>query len=192
MATLKISDLDLEGVKLIEPTYFEDYRGYYCETYSTRTMHEYGLDYVFVQDNHVYSAKKGVIRGIHFQNNPMAQAKLIRCTRGVVMDYAVDLRKDSPTFKKWIAVELSADNRTQLLIPRGFGHAVISLVDECEIQYKVDNLYTPSLDRAIAWNDPEISIDFGTDSPIVSEKDRNAPFLKDSDVNFTMGDENAR
>ena len=184
MATLKITDLGLDGVKVIEPTYFEDYRGYYCETYSFRTMAQYGLNYVFVQDNHVYSAKKGVIRGIHFQNNPKAQTKLVRCTKGVVMDYAVDLRKNSKTYKKWVSIKLSAENRKQLLIPRGFGHVVVSLVDDCEIQYKVDELYYPEYDRAIAWNDPEIAIDWNDIVPIVSEKDKSAPFLKDSDVNF--------
>ena len=184
MAKLKILDLPLEGVKLIEPTYFEDYRGYYCETYSARTMSEYGLDFIFVQDNHVYSAKKGVIRGIHFQNNPKAQTKLVRCTKGIVMDYAVDLRKKSSTFKKWISVELSAENRKQLLIPKGFGHVVVSLVDDCEIQYKVDELYYPEYDRAIAWDDPDIAIDWSGICPILSEKDKAAPFLKDSDVNF--------
>ena len=159
MANLKITELELPGVKIIEPTYFEDFRGYYCETYSKRTMSEYGL-------------------------NP--ELKLVRCTRGRVMDYAVDLRKDSPNFKKWVAVELSAENRKQIWIPSGFGHAFITLEDNCEVQYKVDELYYPELDRAIAWNDPDIAIDWGTDSPVISVKDTKAPTLAESDVNFTM------
>lgn len=174
------------GVKVLEPKYFEDYRGYYSETYSSRTLKEHGLEPVFIQDNHSYSIKKGTIRGIHFQNNPKPQLKLVRCTRGRVMDYAVDLRKDSPTYKKWVAVELSAENRKQIWIPSGFGHAFITLEDNCEVQYKVDEWYYPELDRSIAWNDPEIAIPWGIDNPIVSEKDIKAPTLQTSDVNFSM------
>lgn len=188
MAVLKLTDLELPGVKIIEPTYFEDFRGYYCETYSSRTMAQYGLNNVFVQDNHSYSKKKGIIRGIHFQINPKPQLKLVRCTKGCVMDYVVDLRKDSPTFKKWVSVELTADNHKQILIPSGYGHAFITLEDDCEVLYKVDEWYYPEFDRAIAWNDPEIAIDWGTDSPIISEKDTKAPTLAMSDVNFTMED----
>ena len=186
MAELKITELELPGVKIIEPTYFEDYRGYYCETYSSRTMAQYGINTVFIQDNHSYSIKKGTIRGIHFQNNPKPQLKLVRCTRGRVMDYAVDLRKDSPTFKKWVAMELSEENRKQIWIPSGFGHAFITLEDNCEVLYKVDEWYYPELDRAIAYNDPEIGIDWGTDNPIISVKDTKAPTLALSDVNFSV------
>lgn len=186
MAELKITELELKGVKVIEPTYFEDFRGYYCETYSSRTMKQYGLDTIFVQDGHSYSKKKGTIRGIHFQNNPKSQLKLVRCTRGRIMDFAVDLRLDSPMFKKWVSVELSAENRKQLWIPSGFGHAFITLEDDCEVQYKVDEWYYPELDRSIIWSDPDIAIDWGTDSPIISEKDTIAPTLTESDVNFTV------
>ncbi len=187
---IKITELELPGVKIIEPDYFEDFRGYYCETYSKRTMEEQGINTIFVQDNHSLSLKKGIIRGIHFQNNPKPQIKLVRCTRGRIMDFAVDLRRDSPDFKKWISVELSAENRKQIWIPSGFGHAFITLEDNCEVQYKVDELYYPEFDRAIAWNDPDIAIDWGTNSPIISEKDTKAPTLRQSDVNFTM--ENTR
>jgi dTDP-4-dehydrorhamnose 3,5-epimerase len=183
---MKITELEIPGVKILEPKYFEDFRGYFCETYSSRTMHEFGIDAVFVQDNHSYNNKKGIVRGIHFQNNPRAQAKLVRCVRGRVMDYAVDLRKDSPTFKKWVKVELSAENHKQILIPQGFGHGYITLEDNCEVFYKNDELYYPEYDRAIAYNDPEIAIDWGMDSPIISEKDTKAPKLADSDVNFTI------
>ncbi len=181
-----IEELALPGVKIMVPKYFEDFRGYYCETYSSRTMEQIGIKTVFVQDNHSYSIRKGIIRGIHFQNNPKPQLKLVRCTRGRIMDYAVDLRKDSPTYKKWVGVELSADNRKQIWIPSGFGHAFITLEDNCEVQYKVDEWYYPEYDRAIAWNDPDIAIDWGTNSPIISEKDTKAPTLQNSDVNFTM------
>lgn len=183
---MKITELDIPGVKLIEPSYFEDYRGYYCETYSKRTLEEYGITDVFVQDNHSMTLKKGTLRGIHFQNNPVPQIKLVRCTRGCIRDVVVDLRKDSPTFKKWLMVELSEENKKQIWIPSGFGHGFLTLVDNCEVQYKVTGLYEPDLDRAIMWNDPEIGIQWGIKEPIVSKKDTLAPTLKNSDVNLTM------
>lgn len=183
---MKVTELELKGVFLIEPDVFKDYRGYYMESYSKRTLEKYGITDDFVQDNHLLSLKKGTIRGIHFQNEPYAQSKLLRCTKGKILDVVVDLRKSSPTYKKWISVELDADTKKQIYIPRGFGHACISLVDNVEVQYKVDNLYEPSYDRAIAWNDPELNINWtiSHDDIIVSEKDKNAPLLKDSDVNF--------
>lgn len=183
---MQVIDLELEGVKLLEPKVFEDYRGYYMESYSARTLKECGIDTVFVQDNHLHSLKKYTIRGIHFQNNPKAQAKLLRCTKGSILDVVVDLRKDSPTYKKYIKVILTAKDKKQIFIPRGFGHACMSLEDDVEVQYKVDEFYEPQYDRAIAWNDPELNIDWGTHDPIVSPKDANAPFLKDSDINFVM------
>lgn len=186
MPKISVTELELPGVLVIEPVYFEDFRGYYCETYSSRTMKEAGMNTVFVQDNHSYSVTKGTIRGIHFQNNPKPQLKLVRCTRGRIMDYAVDLRKDSPWFKKWVSVELSAINRKQILIPSGFGHAFVTLEDNCEVQYKVDEWYYPEYDRSIAWNDIEIGIHWGIDNPIVSNKDLMAPSLSQSDMNFSM------
>lgn len=183
---MKITELELPGVRILEPQYFEDFRGYYCETYSKRTMAQHGIETVFVQDNHSLSLKKGTIRGIHFQNNPKPQIKLVRCTRGRVMDFVVDLRRDSPTFKKWVSVELTEENHKQIWIPSGFGHAFITLQDDCEVQYKVDELYYPEYDRAIAWDDPEIAIDWGIQDPIISQKDTKAPTLAMSDVNFTM------
>lgn len=183
---MKVTELELKGVFLIEPNVFKDYRGYYMESYSKRTLEKYGITDDFVQDNHLLSLKRGTIRGIHFQNEPYAQSKLLRCTNGKILDVVVDLRKSSTTYKKWISVELDADTKKQIYIPRGFGHACISLVDNVEVQYKVNNLYEPSHDRAIAWNDPELDINWtiSHDDIIVSEKDRNAPLLKDSDVNF--------
>ncbi len=180
---MKITDI-FGGIKLIEPVYFEDYRGYYCETYSQRTMAKNGICEVFVQDNHFLSLKRGTIRGIHFQNDPYAQAKLIRCTRGSLYDVAVDLRRSSPTYKKWYAVVLTAENRKQLYIPKGFGHCCMSLVDMTEGQYKVDELYTPEHECAIIWNDSEIAIEWPDIQPIVSKKDKEAPSLHESGVNF--------
>jgi dTDP-4-dehydrorhamnose 3,5-epimerase len=183
---MKITELNLPGVKILEPKYFEDYRGYYSETYSKRTLAGLGIDTVFVQDNHSLSIKKGTLRGIHFQINPKPQIKLVRCSRGRVMDYVVDLRVDSKTFKQWVKVELSEDNRKQIWIPAGFGHAFLALTDNCEVQYKVDEFYYPEFDRAIAWNDPDIAIDWDVTEPIISKKDIDAPTLKSSDMNFTM------
>lgn len=185
---MKLIETELAGVKIFEPTVFEDYRGYYMESYSARTMEQMGISNIFVQDNHFLSLKKGTIRGIHFQNSPKAQSKLLRCTKGALLDIVVDLRKGSPTYKKWISVELSEENKKQIFIPKGFGHACISLVDNTEGQYKVDEFYEPQYDRAIAWNDPELNIDWQMDEIIVSEKDKNAPFLSQSDVNFIYGE----
>ena len=138
-----------------------------------------------MQDNHSYSAQKGTLRGIHFQKPPMEQAKLIRCVKGSIMDFAIDLRPDSQTFKKWISVELSAENKKQIFLPRGFGHAFVTLTDDVEIQYKTDNYYSAECDTAILWSDPDIGIDkavketLGIDNPIVSDKDAAAQTLKE-------------
>lgn len=186
---MQVTDLELPGVKLIVPTYFEDYRGYYCETYSKRTLEENGITSEFVQDNHFLSLNRGTIRGIHFQNEPYAQSKLIRCTKGCLMSVAIDLRKNSKTYKHWVSTILSQENRRQLFIPQGFGQCCMSLVDMTEGQYKVDCLYEPSYDRAIRWNDPEIGIEWPDIEVIVSPKDQRAPLLRESDVNFMWSDE---
>lgn len=185
---IKVTNLNIAGLKILEPQYFEDFRGYYCETYSARTLHDCGIDDVFVQDNHFLSLKKGTIRGIHFQNNPYAQSKLIRCTRGKLLSIAVDLRKGSDTYKQWEGVELSADNHKQFYIPRGFGHVCVSLEDMTEGQYKVDNLYAPEYERAILWNDPEIEIKWPDMNLILSPKDQRASLLCESDANFVVGE----
>ena len=177
-------DTELEGVFIIEPKVFGDYRGYFMETYSTKVFQELDIDTVFVQDNQSYTKEKGTLRGIHFQNNPMAQAKLVRVVSGAVLDVAVDLRKGSPTYKKWISVELSAENKRMLYIPRGFGHGFVTLTDDVEFVYKVDNLYSKECDRGIRFNDPEIDVEWGIDNLILSEKDKTSPYLKDSDCNF--------
>jgi dTDP-4-dehydrorhamnose 3,5-epimerase len=174
---MKLTETKLEGVYIIEPQVFGDARGWFMETYSEKKTPQIARDYV--QDNQSFSAQKGTLRGIHFQTPPMAQAKLLRCTRGAIMDYAVDIRPDSKTYKQWIAVELTAKNKRQLFIPRGFAHAFITLTDNSEIQYKADNYYSPEHDRSILWSDPELGINWGTDDPIVSEKDKVAPLLKE-------------
>ena len=181
---MNVIPTEVLDVYILEPKVFGDHRGWFMETWSTRNMEEAGLHYDFVQDNQSYSAQKGTLRGIHFQKGDAAQTKLVRCGRGAVLDVAVDLRKGSPTYKKWVAVELSAENKRQLLIPRGFGHGFVTLTDDVEFLYKEDNLYNPSTDRNILWNDPELGIDWRVENPILSEKDQRAPLLHDSDVDF--------
>ncbi len=169
----------LEGVYILIPKVFGDHRGFFMESWSCRTMEEAGLYYDFVQDNHSLSTVKGTLRGIHFQKGDKAQAKLVRCVRGAVLDVAVDLRHDSPTYKQWVGVELSEENKKQLLIPRGFGHGFVTLTDHVEFLYKADNYYAPEADGGIRWNDPDIGVDWGISEPILSEKDTKNPFLKD-------------
>ena len=147
-------------------------------------MDEAGLFYDFVQDNHSLSTVKGTLRGIHFQKGDKSQAKLVRVVTGAVLDVAVDLRHDSPTYKQWVGVELSAENKKQLLIPRGFGHGFVTLTDHVEFLYKADNYYAPEADGGIRWNDPDIGVEWGITDPILSEKDKKNPFLKDAGILF--------
>lgn len=175
---------EIEGVMIVEPAVFGDHRGFFMESWSKRSFEEAGLHFDFVQDNHSSSSVKGTLRGIHFQRGEKAQAKLVRCVKGAVLDVAVDLRPDSPTYKKWVAVELSAENKRQLLIPRGFGHGFVTLTDEVEFLYKADNYYAPEADGGIRWNDPEIGVNWGVENPILSQKDANAPWLKDAVTGF--------
>ncbi len=175
---------DIEGLVVIEPQVFGDHRGWFMETYSEEKFKELGIDTVFVQDNQSYSAQKGTLRGLHFQNNPKSQTKLIRCTRGTIVDVVVDLRKNSPTYKKWFSIELSAENKKQLYIPKGFAHGFVTLTDDVEVQYKVDEFYSKEHDRSIRFDDESIGVEWGIENPILSQKDLSAPLLKDSDVNF--------
>jgi len=174
---MKITETKLKGVYIIEPQVFGDSRGWFMETYSK--IKTPGIDSEFVQDNHSFSAQKGTLRGIHFQKPPMEQAKLLRCTRGAVMDFAVDINPKSETYKEWVGVELSAENKKQLFIPKGYGHGFITLTDDTEFVYKADNYYSPEHDCVILWSDPEIGINWGSDNPVVSEKDRTAPLLRE-------------
>ena len=176
---MKITKTKLDGVVIVEPDVFGDNRGFFMESWNKKKMEEVGLYYDFVQDNHSKSTVKGTLRGIHFQKGDKAQAKLVRCVKGAVLDVAVDLRKNSPTFKQWIGVELSDENKKQLLIPRGFGHGFITLTDDVEFLYKADNYYALEADAGIRWNDPDIGVDWCVENPILSEKDKNNPFLKD-------------
>lgn len=174
----------IDGVVIVEPKVFGDHRGFFMESYSKREFENAGLHYDFVQDNHSSSTVKGTLRGIHFQKGDKAQAKLVRCAKGAVLDVAVDLRKNSATYKQWVAVELSEENKRQLLIPRGFGHGFVTLTDDVEFLYKADNYYAPEADGGIRWNDPELAVDWGVAEPILSEKDSKSPYLKDAETGF--------
>ncbi|MEG0593561.1 MAG: dTDP-4-dehydrorhamnose 3,5-epimerase [Coprobacillus sp.] len=188
---MKIIETEISGVMIIEPDVHGDHRGYFMETYSTNKYEEVGITTTFVQDNMSFTAKKGTLRGLHFQNTPMAQAKLVSCTKGTVIDVAVDIRKGSHTYKQWVAVELSDENKRQFFIPRGFAHGFLTLTDDVEFRYKVDNLYSKEHDRGIRYDDPSISVDWGSllsgIEPILSDKDKNGPLLDESDCNFTYG-----
>lgn len=182
---MEIIETKLNGVYILEPKVFGDARGWFMESWSERILSEAGISsYNWVQDNHSYSSQKGVLRGLHFQKGEAAQAKLVRCCKGSVLDVAVDLRKCSPTYLQWIAVELSANNKKQLLIPRGFAHGFLTLTDEVEFLYKADNYYEPSADRSIAWNDSSIGVEWEIENPVLSDKDANAPTLENCDVDF--------
>lgn len=190
MAYIKILT-KLPGVFILAPQVFGDHRGWFMESWSDKNMEDVGIHVHFVQDNHSFTAQKGTLRGIHYQQNPVAQAKLVRVVRGAVVDIAVDLRKGSPTYGQWIGVELSAENKRQFFLPRGFGHAFLTLTDDVEFLYKCDNLYCKDCDRNIRWDDPQINIDWKAlgldrDNPILSDKDAAAPLLIDSDCNFTL------
>lgn len=174
----------IKDLIVIEPNVFGDSRGWFSESYNYEVFKQNNLIINFIQDNHSYSSNKGVLRGLHFQNNPCAQTKLVRCTNGRIWDVAVDLRKSSETYLEWFGVELTDENHKMLLIPQGFAHGFITLEDDCEVQYKVDNFYNKSLDRSIRYNDPHINIKWPKFKIILSDKDRIAPLLEDSDVNF--------
>lgn len=163
---------------LIKPKVFGDERGFFMETYRREDFENAGIKGEFIQDNHSKS-KYGVLRGLHFQKNPYAQAKIVRCIRGVIFDVAVDLRKDSVTFGKWIGVILSEFNKYQLYVPRGFAHGFCVLSEEAEVVYKVDNKYAPEYEGGVIWNDKDIGIEWPISEPILSEKDTKWPTLKE-------------
>ncbi|WP_084420428.1 dTDP-4-dehydrorhamnose 3,5-epimerase [Henriciella litoralis] len=188
-----IQPLDIPEVKLITPKKIGDDRGFFSETFNQASLVESGVDLNFVQDNHSYSAAKGVLRGLHYQAPPFAQDKLVRCTKGRIYDVAVDIRKGSPTFGQYVGAELSEENWTQILVPKGFAHGFITLEDGCEVQYKVTNYYSKECDRNIAWNDPDIAIEWPIDPELItlSDKDTNAPLLSKVDLVFTYESEHA-
>lgn len=181
---MEVRSLDLNGVYEIIPRKFGDDRGFFSETYNAKIFAEAGIDLTFVQDNHSYSAAKGVVRGLHYQLPPFAQDKLVRVTRGAILDVAVDIRKSSPTFGKWVALEVSAEKWNQILVPKGFAHGFMTLVENTEVIYKVTDYYSPEHDRSIRFDDPAIGIDWPIASSGVqlSDKDSKAPLLADAEV----------
>ena len=171
--------LEIEDVILVTPQVFGDSRGFFMESYQKSVFEQNGIKDDFNQDNHSKSTK-GVLRGLHYQTNPKAQAKLVRCPRGKIFDVAVDLRKNSPTFGKWVGEILSEENKNMLYIPAGFAHGFVVLSDEAELLYKASNEYSPQNDRGIRWNDHEINVDWRIDfEPLISEKDSKQPYLKE-------------
>ena len=182
---MKVIKTAIEDVIIIEPDVFGDARGYFFESYSQKKFDELVRPVKFVQDNESKS-KYGVLRGLHFQKGKDAQSKLVRVVKGRVLDVAVDIRKGSPTFGKYVAIELTEDNHRQLFVPRGFAHGFSVLSEEAIFQYKCDNLYAPQAEGAIAWNDPEVGIDWQlpAEDVLLSAKDANHPMLKDSEYLF--------
>ncbi len=178
---MEITETALPGVLVLTPRRFDDARGFFCESWNRRTLAEVGIEIDFVQDNHSLSRDIGTLRGLHYQSPPHAQAKLVRCGRGSLLDVAVDFRRDSPTFGRWVAEELSYDNGRQMLIPAGFLHGFVTREAETEVIYKCSDYYAPECDGAIRFNDPDIGIDWdlGDTVPILSDKDSTAPRLRD-------------
>jgi len=168
----------IQDVILIKPKVFEDERGFFMETYVKEDFEKAGINVEFIQENHSKS-KYGVLRGLHFQREPYAQSKLVRCIKGKILDVAVDIRKNSPNFGKHISAELSEDNKLMLFIPKGFAHGFVVLSEEAEVIYKVDNVYAPDHESGLIWNDEDITIQWPVDNPIISEKDKILPTLKE-------------
>ena len=186
---MKIVKTALSGVLILEPRRFGDARGFFCESWNKQTLKEAGITVDFVQDNHSLSAAAGTVRGLHYQSPPHAQAKLVRCGRGRFFDVAVDVRRGSPSYGRWVGVELSFDNGLQLLIPAGFLHGFITREAETEIIYKCSDYYAPECDGAVRFDDPGIGINWGIEpgAAILSDKDRDAPLLSAFDSPFRYG-----
>jgi dTDP-4-dehydrorhamnose 3,5-epimerase len=182
---MEVIKTDIEGVVIIEPRIFKDDRGYFYESFSQREFEEKVCRTTFVQDNQSKSSY-GVVRGLHFQKPPYSQSKLVRCIKGAVLDVAVDIRKGSPTFGKYVAVELTEDNHRQFFVPRGFAHGFAVLSDEAVFQYKCDNFYNKESEGAVAWDDPELAIDWRipVEKVLLSEKDKLSKTIAEADFLF--------
>jgi len=181
---MKVESTKLKEVKIIEYELKYDNRGASYSIYSKKELEQEGINFEYVEERVYFSEKAGTLYGIHFQNNPKAQAKLLYCIQGRGIDYAVDLRKNSSTFLQWVGVELSADNRKQIYIPKGFGHVFISLEDNTKNVMRFDESFDRCYSRQIAYNDPEIRIEYPISNPILAPHDVNAPFWVDSDLNL--------
>jgi len=176
---MEISPRKIPGTYEIALAPIGDNRGFFMRTFDLNEFNKYGLNKMWVQENHSRSSKKGIIRGLHFQFPPYAETKLVRCVRGTIMDVFVDLRKDSKTFGQWDSIELSEDNKKMIFIPRGFAHGFCTLSDESEVLYKVDNYYAPQYEGGLLWNDGSIEIDWPTQNTKLSYKDSRNPTLEE-------------
>ncbi len=181
---MEIEKTLVDGAVILTPKVFGDNRGWFMESYSKRTLEQAGIFDEFIQDNRSFSAEKGTLRGLHCQTEPMAQAKLLTCLKGEILDVAVDIRKGSPTYMKWVSVKLSEENKKMFYIPAGCLHGFVTLTDNVEVMYKVNNFYSPENDRSVRFDDPAIGVEWGVTDPVLSQKDLTAPLLKDSDVEF--------
>lgn len=185
---MKLEKTALEGLFLIHTDVFGDHRGWFTESYNEQKYLELGIDVKFIQDNHSFSKEKGTLRGLHFQTGTFAQSKLVRCTRGRLLDVCVDLRKESKTYLKYVSVELSDTNKLQLFVPKGFAHGFVTLEDDVEIMYKVDAYYSKEHDSGIRYDDPSLNINWvdlvEVDKFILSSKDEQLGFIKDMDIDF--------
>lgn len=186
---MKKIETELKDCYIIEPHVAEDHRGYFERFYSEKDFKEIGIDVHFVEGNESFTVAKNTLRGMHYQLGDTSQTKLVRCSSGKIYDVVVDLRKDSPTYKKWIRVELSSENKRLLLIPKGFAHGFLTISDNVTFCYEVDEFYSKEFEDNFLWNDSEIGIDWGLPEgvePILSERDKNAPLFKDCKADFTM------
>lgn len=183
---MEIIETALYGAAIIVPRVFCDGRGWFYESYSKRELERLGISAEFVQDNRSFSAVKGTLRGLHCQTGEAAQAKLISCARGALRDVIVDIRRGSPSYMKWIAVELTDENKYALFVPRGFLHGFVTLTDDVEVSYKADNFYSPAHEAGVRFDDPDIGAGWGVSDPILSQKDADAPFLRNSNIIFTF------
>ena len=178
-----VKRLPIPEVVLIEAKVFSDQRGFFLETYKYSDFAKFGITSHFVQENHSQSVK-GVLRGLHYQRNPKAQGKLVTCTKGRIYDVAVDIRKGSPTYGRWVSVDLLGDTNLMIYIPPGFAHGFVTLSDVAEVLYKCTEEYSPEEERGIIWNDPQLKISWPVDKPILSGKDNRFPPWEDADLNF--------
>jgi dTDP-4-dehydrorhamnose 3,5-epimerase len=187
LALLEIVRTAIPAVIRLEPRRFQDARGFFTETWNRARMAAAGLNVDFVQDNHSYSAEAGTVRGLHYQSPPMAQAKLVRVARGAIRDVAVDVRRGSPTYGRWVAEELSAANGYQLFVPEGFLHGFVTLTPDTDVIYKVNAPYAPECDGAVRFDDPDLAVDWGIGpgKAVLSDKDAAAPVFRDFETPFT-------
>jgi dTDP-4-dehydrorhamnose 3,5-epimerase len=184
---LRVDRLEIDGLLLLTASKHGDERGFFSEVFRADVLAAQGIDATFVQDNHATSARRGVVRGLHYQVAPSAQGKLVRCARGVILDVAVDIRRGSPTFGRHVATELSEANWRQIWVPPGFAHGYVTLSADTEVLYKVTSYYDPAAERGVAWDDPALGIDWRIDASeaILSAKDGRNPRLADAEVVFT-------